>query len=143
MQYIFEFNYIDFFIEKDDKFWFLVTFPTYYEIEEWYFGIIFLRKYNLIFNPDSKTISFYNPNLPTDEEPYLPKHTINKKIRPIIIIIIVILLVTSIGLGIFLGKIINYNKKVKKRFNELDDSFEYITKDEIKEEKIWQGKINI
>ena len=142
LQFIFEFNYTDFFVEKDDKFWFLVTFPTYYEVEEWYFGIIFLRKYNLIFNPDSKTISFYNPNLPIDEESNLPKHT-NKKTSPIIIIIVILLLIVSIGLGIFLGKIINYNRTIKKRFNELEDSFEYTSKDEIEEEKISQKSLGI
>lgn len=143
LQYIFEFNYTDFFVEVDNKFWFLVIFPTYYDVEEWYFGIIFLRKYNLIFNPDTKTISFYNPNLPIDdEEPNSPKKT-NKNINPIIIIIIFILIILSIGLGIFLAKVIKYNQKIKKRFNELEDSFEYVSKDELKDENKVSNSLGI
>ena len=37
LQYIFEFNYEDLFVEKDGNYWFLITFPTYNEIEEWFF----------------------------------------------------------------------------------------------------------
>ena len=129
LQYIFELNYEDLFVENDNKFWFLVTFPTYYDIEEWYFGIIFLRKYNLIFNPDSKTISFYNPNLPIEEEEEKKSNkknnSNNSEIFKIIIIIIILLVIISIGLGFYLGRILYFNKKAKKRLNELEDSFEY------------------
>ena len=130
LQYIFEFNYEDFFIEKDNKYWFLVILPIYYDLEEWYFGIIFLRKYNLIFNPDSKTISFYNPNLPYEEDGNSPKEINDINIKLIVIIVIIILLgIIFIGLGIYIGKIIYDNKKEKKRFNELDDNFEYISQE--------------
>ena len=92
----------------------------------------FLRKYNLIFNPDSKTISFYNSNLPIVENDNYPKINHNSNIRIIIIIIVIILVViVSVGLGIYIGKIIYKNKKGKKRFNELDDSFEYESKEYI------------
>ena len=132
LQYIFEFNYLDLFLDEGDKYWFLITFPIFYEVEEWFFGIIFLRKYNLIFNQDSKTISFYNPNLPLEDEKGNSPISINNNIniKTIIIIIIIILLsLISIGLGIYLGKIVYDNKKEKKRFNELEDSFEYISRE--------------
>ena len=131
LQYIFEFNYEDLFVEKDGKYWFLITFPTYNEIEEWFFGIIFLRKYNLVFNQDSKTISFYNPKLPFEDEEQSTKtdNNNNNNIKTIVIIVIIILVgIISISLGIYIGKMI-YNKKNKKRFNELDDSFEYVSKE--------------
>jgi len=132
LQFTFKFNYEDLFVEKDEKFWFLVTFPTYYEIEEWYFGIIFLRKYILIFNPDSKTISFYNPNLPLEEDDnYHKSNNNNNNNNKIIKIIIIILLVfIFVALGFFIGKFFYNNKKSKKRINELDDSFEYICDEE-------------
>ena len=128
LQYIFELTYEDLFVEYENKFWFLVTFPRFYDIEEWYLGIIFLRKYNLIFNPDSKTISFYNPNLPIEEEEgnsNKKNNNDNSTIIKIIIIIIILLVIISIGLGFYLGKILYLNKSTKKRLNELEDSFEY------------------
>ena len=141
LQFIFEFTYEDLFVEKDDKYWFLITFPTYYDVEEWYFGIIFLRKYQLVFNPDAKTISFYNPKLPIEEDDNNSKHINNNKNNSKLIIIIVIVIILGfifIGLGIYLGKIIYINKKNKKRFNELEDNFDYNSEDfknERKEEK--------
>lgn len=137
LQYIFEFNYEDLFLEIDEQYWFLITFPIFYELEEWFFGIIFLRKYNLVFMQDSKTIGFYNPKLPIEEENIIDKNHRKLNIK-IIILIIIILGILSIGLGIYLGKIIYMNKKVKKRFNELDDSFDYVSKDnyESKDENI-------
>ncbi len=86
----------------------------------------------MIFNQDSKTISFYNPNLPLEDEKGNSPISINNNIniKTIIIIIIIILLsLISIGLGIYLGKIVYDNKKAKKRFNELEDSFEYISRE--------------
>ena len=143
LQYIFEFNYEDLFLELDGKYWFLITFPVFYELEEWFLGIIFLRKYNLIFNQDSKTISFYNPNLPIEKEEDNKSKSLNNndnENKTILIIIIIILCLISIGLGIYLGKMI-YNKNIKKRFNELDDSFEYESKEY--NEQIEQNNNNI
>ena len=97
------------------------------EVEEWFFGIIFLRKYNLIFNQDSKTISFYNPNLPIIDNDSSEKinNNSNDKTYIIIIIVIIIVIIISIGIGIYIGKMVFENNKGKKRLNELDDSFEY------------------
>ena len=62
--YTFEFTYEDLFLEKDNNYWFLVALSSFKnDLEEWNMGIIFLRKYNLIFNQDTKTISFYNTNI--------------------------------------------------------------------------------
>ena len=143
LQYIFGFDYEDFFVEKDNKYWFLVTFPTFVEIEEWFFGIIFLRKYNLIFNQDSKTISFYNPNLPIIDNNSSEKINNNSNdITYIIIIVIIIVIIISIGIGIYIGKMVYENKKGKKRLNELDDSFDYDSKLN-QEEKIGNNIIGI
>ena len=131
-QYTFEFTYEDLFIEKNDKYWFLIALSTFYnDLEEWSMGIIFLRKYNLIFNQDSKTISFYNPNIPISKKEIETKNINKKKIIsyfniitiPIIIIICVILFIIIIKLFFF--KIFKINKD-KKRLNHLYDNTDYI-----------------
>ena len=38
------------------------------------------------------------------------------------------MIIISVGIGLYLGKMVYENKKGKKRFNELDDSFEYDSK---------------
>ena len=130
LQYIFEFDYEDLFVEKDNKYWFLVTFPTYVDVEEWFFGIIFLRKYNLIFNQDSKTLSFYNPKLPIIEKDKSENINNNSNsISYILIFVIILVIIISIVIGVYIGKMVYENKKGKKRFNELEDSFEYESKD--------------
>ena len=133
LQYTFELTYEDLFVEKDGKLWFLITFPTINKISQWFFGSIFLRKYNLLFNYDSKTISFYNPNLPKKEKP-TEKNTdesdsnnsnSNSLVIKICIGIIVVLVILSIGMGIYIYKICFKNKKNKNRLNEIDENFEY------------------
>ena len=63
-KYTFELTYEDLFTEKDNKFWFLVVFESYFDTDKWFLGNIFLRKYYFVFNQDSKTIGFYNLNFP-------------------------------------------------------------------------------
>jgi hypothetical protein len=58
LQYTFELNYKDLFIERDGKYWFLIAFQTTNRSSQWFFGRLFLKKYNLFFNYDLKTISF-------------------------------------------------------------------------------------
>ena len=119
-QYTFEFTYEDLFMEKDNKYWFLVALSIFNsDIEEWFMGIIFLRKYNLIFNQDTKTISFYNTNLPIINT----NEIINKKLISsyfILFIIIFSLILISIR---YIGKKI-CKLKEKKRLNHIND-FDY------------------
>jgi hypothetical protein len=49
--YTFEFNYKDLFAEKENKYIFLIS-STGYDLDEWFFGNIFLRKYQLVFNQE-------------------------------------------------------------------------------------------
>ena len=65
--YAFELTYRDLFVENDGKYLFLVT-EINQEDEIWYIGFPFLKKYQLVFNQDYKTIGFYNPNLPKEKE---------------------------------------------------------------------------
>ena len=138
-QFTFEFTYEDLFIEKDNKYWFLVALSVYNnDMEEWFMGIIFLRKYNLIFNQDTKTISYYNINLPiSTSKNNFGKILKYEKYINYFIIFIIILLVIIFGLYI-IKKILK--SKDKKRLNQEVD-FDYINQDNYnKNEKINYGK---
>ena len=63
--YIFELSYQDLFIESNGKYYFLVT--SNYD-ENWFIGYPLLKKYQFVFNHDSRTIGFYNPDLPKEKE---------------------------------------------------------------------------
>ena len=63
--YILELSYQDLFIENNGKYYFLVT--SNYD-ENWLIGYPLLKKYQFVFNEDSKTIGFYNPDLPKEKE---------------------------------------------------------------------------
>ena len=126
-QYTFEFTYEDLFVEKDNQYWFLVALSIYNtDMEEWFMGIIFLRKYNLIFNQDTKTISYYNINLPTSKTKEI--FIINEKLVGYIIIFIIIALAISLIIfGLYICK--KYLKiKEKKRLNHIYE-FDYINQD--------------
>jgi hypothetical protein len=128
LQYTFELNYKDLFIERDGKYWFLIAFPTINRSSQWFFGRLFLKKYNFIFNYDSKTISFYNPNLPKDDPSDKKGDSTGNKTNIIIIICIaaiVVLSLISISLGIYLSKMCYKANKNKGRLNEMKENFIY------------------
>ena len=131
-QYTFELTYEDLFMEKDGKYWFLISLSIFNsDIEEWFMGIIFLRKYNLIFNQDSKTISFYNTNLPImdiDSKKIFDKNAI---ISYIIIVIITLAIIIFCAILVYISRL--YIKKImiklnkeKKRLNHIYDNSYYI-----------------
>ena len=101
--YTFEFTYEDLFLEKDNNYWFLVALSSFKnDLEEWNMGIIFLRKYNLIFNQDTKTISFYNTNIIIED---IDDKKWNR------IALISILTIILIGIFFIIGIIYIYAKK--------------------------------
>ena len=128
--YTFEFTYEDLFLEKDNNYWFLVALSSFKnDLEEWNMGIIFLRKYNLIFNQDTKTISFYNPNI-------LIEDIDDKKWNRIALISI--LTIILIGIFFIIGIIYIYickklfkSYKGKKRINHIYDNSDYLKEDKI------------
>jgi len=128
--YTFEFTYEDLFLEKDNNYWFLVALSSFKnDLEEWNMGIIFLRKYNLIFNQDTKTISFYNPNI-------LLEDIDDKKWNRIALISI--LTIILIGIFFIIGIIYIYickklfkSYKGKKRINHIYDNSDYLKEDKI------------
>jgi hypothetical protein len=136
LNYIFYFSFYDLFVEIQDRYYFLITFPEEkYSNNNWYLGIPFLKRYQLVFNFDSKTIGFYNDKI--DENKNKPNSNStegntdknNPSLRLIIEIIIIVILVGLIIVSYFVGKKIN--EKRKKRANELaNDNYEYLASPE-------------
>ena len=112
---IFELNYKDLFYYKDDYIYFLMVFKGI----SWIFGELFLRKYFLVFNQDSKTIGYYEGTGIKNEE--IKKNKFELKAN-LTIILLILIFISIIVVGIIL-----YNKKGKRknRANELDDDYEY------------------
>ena len=52
------------FFEFKERYYFLVIFQEEkYSNNNWYLGLPFIKRYQFIFNYDSKTIGFYNENI--------------------------------------------------------------------------------
>ena len=98
--YNFTLTYKDLFIEVEDKYLFLMIIGGPTEI---IFGYPFLKKYQLIFNQDTKTIGFYT-DIRKDEE----KPTGSNLIYYIVITILGIILISLIT-----GAIVCYVKRMK------------------------------
>ena len=120
MNYTFELNYNDLFYKNGDEYIFLIAFDKG-SVQRWRIGKPFLKKYQLTFDLDSKTINYYVSSTIKKED----KENSTGKIILIVAIIIIcggVLLVT----GYFLGK--KLNEMRKKRANELNDDFDYSAK---------------
>lgn len=125
--YTFELSYQDLFVEYNGKIWFLIVLMKGNE-DNWFFGSIFLRKYQFVFNPDSKMINFYDINITDENNNGDEDKNKNGKLMYFLVIFgIIISWIIFIVLGIYIGKYIykKYNKK--HRANELDDKYEYIS----------------
>ena len=134
----FNFTYEDLFVydKKNDKYMFLMLTDKY--LYGWIFGAIFLRKYQFIFNQDSKTLGYYKSmNNDFDIENEEKDGIIKYIIFGILLIFVSALLII---LGMYIQK--KYLNKKKKRANELENSFDYESKDDnmIQEEN--HGGIN-
>ena len=130
LNYTFELTYKDLFIEKNNKYIFLIAILNN-DNQNWFLTYIFLKKYQFVFNPDSKTISFYDKKYEEDENKNMKKEN-NKRIKNILIIILIILSwIIFIVIGIIIGKFLYKKWDKKKRANELDDNYEYISEKNI------------
>ena len=138
--FTFELNYNDLFEEINDKIFFLIVKNKgSFNQNLWKLGKIFLKKYLLSFNQDSKTISFYNNNNVKNDDnssssPAKEEKKFNKDYIWIIICVI------CLALGIYIGtKIIVKNRK--KRANELQDDYDYkIEKENNKKKDLLTGE---
>ncbi len=131
LETIFNLTYKDLFIldETNNKYIFLIINNKY--ASSWVLGNIFLKKYQLTFNVDSKTFGYYksmnyynkNKDIKADNNKYKSNEKNNNDNHIVIMIIIIGLLiiicsVLSFVLGMYIQKICN---KRKKRINELED----------------------
>ena len=121
----FIFNFDDLFIKIGRRFHFLVIFEKYHR-SFWEIGFPFYKKYDIVFDEDSKIISYYNTNKQIEKE-----ETKNETFKIVLIIILTIILICLILLvGFYFGKL-KYMQR-KKRANELnDDEYDYSASDKI------------
>lgn len=96
----------DLFIKVGDKFFFLMIFGGFNDL---FFGYPFLKKYQLVFNQDSKTIGYYK-DINIDKSSNIVYYII------IIILGIILLALIIIGINIYIK-----NKIKKKNATELSD----------------------
>jgi hypothetical protein len=129
LEYTFELSFKDLFIEKDGNYYVLFISDTTYDKDQWVLGNIFMRKYQFVFNLESKEIGFYNPNLEKKQ-----KNNENDEGNPkdsskiwLIVLLIIAVIIIIVGVVNFI-KMKFYNSSLKKkRANELDDDFDYIS----------------
>jgi len=99
-----------------------------YHSNKWILGKPFLKKYQLIFNSDSNSISYYIKENDLD----INREESNKKGNGWKIFLIIFLVLIAFAVGIIFGRAmcIKYNRKL--RANELEDNFSYTIDENIK-----------
>ncbi len=125
LNYTFSLNYEDlFFLNEKDNLWYFKIIFYKYETFHWIFGTTFFKKYNFIFNPEHKEIGFYNNqnNSNNENESFWKKNLF----KVIIIIFLLVIFISGIIYEIELFK----NRR-KPRKNEIKDSYEYNTEDNL------------
>ena len=112
------------FYEYNNYLYYLVLFPNDDNLEfKWTLGLSFLKKYTLVFNRGDKLVHYYKSTEDNNGE------TNNSNNSTIYIIIIVCLCIIFICCITFLIFYIIKIKPRKTKANELDDGFDYETKD--------------
>ena len=134
LEYVFEFNYKDLFLYSNDTIYFLMVFREV-DLNNFFIGEPFLKKYNLVFNQESKKIGYYTYVKEEEEEKEkeIEKKDSNNKYFSLINILLVLILICLLAILIMI-----YFKKTKRkiRTNELED-YDYVAKNDlITEEKI-------
>ena len=127
--FTFSFNGSDLFLENNGYYYFLIIFDIY-DYRNWNFGKLFLKKYQLIFNPDSRTIYYYIKN-----EQQIIEEDKNYKInnKKIIFIILIIIGFFSFIIGLLIGTFI-YSNKNRKRAKEMKDEYFFEKKESSNED---------
>ena len=129
LNYTFELTYRDLFVEKDKVYYFLIISDSLFYKTGWILGNIFMRKYQFIFNLDTKEIGFYNPKLDKilDDNDGHQNSSNNSSNTIIYVIIIIVLCLFLVGIVLFIKMKFYPKISKKKRANELDDDYEYVT----------------
>ncbi len=113
LNYEFEVNYKDLFKEINGKLYFLVAFDDTREFKRWKLGIPFLKKYKFIYAQSNKLIGFY-----------VKKNNDNNIFGKIIWLFILLFIIIILIYIIIKIRVI----KRKKRLNEVEDIYQYISK---------------
>ncbi len=148
LDYNFIFNFKDLVLEKNNGYFFLIIFD-YSNSYSWGLGLPFLKKYNFIYNIDSKLIGFQESNngiidsetnnsynLTRIGDDKNKKNNINESIRnnktslikiiAIIFLSVLLLIIIILVIGIFIGKKLFETRKTK--VNELLELYDYSSK---------------
>ena len=121
--YTFELNPNELFIKNNNFYFFLVYFD-HYPTDNWILGKPFLKKYQLTFDMDGKTIGFYT-NINKNGKFFYVKKT--SKFTTIALIFCILII---IGLVAFIFIYLRRRQFKKRNANELDDDFSYIPKND-------------
>ena len=118
----FFFDYNDLFINKNNKYYFLIAFKPSANTN-WIIGYPFFKKFEFVFQPDGKLIGTYFD---------YPKNNNNNESNNKGMNASMILLICMVGVLVIIVLILLYllyklitKKLKKKRANELDDNFDY------------------
>ena len=102
------------------------------DADDYFLGRIFLYKYQFYFNPDSKSIGFYNPNIKFNKSNNENKNINNENNSKYFIFVILLISLLFISVIIIFIIFFTYNKnKKRKRANELNDEYNYISNNKI------------
>ena len=113
LNYSFEFNYKDLFIQKDNQLYFLIVFEKKSQsIEYWILGKPFFKKYQLVFESDRKLMGIY-----TEKE--------KKQLNVSWIIVFILFIILIILIIFIIQKYKNLPKKIKANelLEEIDSPF--------------------
>jgi len=106
-------TYEDLFLKHDNQYYFLVIF-RYYKQRPWEFGKPFFKKYEAIFDKDTKTVGFYTIKY---------NRRLNKTVLSLIFVIFCLIILLGISSYIIYRFIKNKPRKI--RANELEEGFDY------------------
>ena len=110
IDFVFNLTGEDLFIKENNKYYCLISFLK--GNFKWVLGEVFFKKYEIIFDIDSKMIGFYIDH---------PKTIFNYYIYLLFLLGIIILILIGILIKCY------YHLPRKKRANELEEQFEYVT----------------
>ena len=119
----FFFDYNDLFLQKNNKYYFLIVFrPS--SITNWIIGFPLFKKYEFVFQPEQKLIGTYIDYPKRKNE----DNSMNNSMV-IMCLVVGVLAIIIFVLGFIIYKLLTKKLK-KKRANELDDNFDYATSNE-------------
>ena len=127
INYTFVFEPKDLFYEKDGILYYLITYKNdEYSNYQWILGTLFFEKYIVAFNKDDKVKYFYEKNTEQNDS-----GSDGGQETTYIIIIVVLSIVLIASVALFAYYIIKIKPR-KKKANELDEDFDYQTKEDQK-----------